>query len=203
MGLALAGAAAGGVILYQRAADRAATLATAPIRVRRSVTIDRPAAEVYQSVRQFENLPRLLGHLESAQEVADGHYRWRVEAPGVGGVEWEEVLTDDRPNEVIAWRSVEDALVPNEGSVRFTATGPERTELRLSFTYFPPGGRLGAGIAKLFGREPSQQADEGLRRLKQELETGSTITTAYARPSARQDDEGSEPATVTALRRAN
>lgn len=203
LGLALAGAAGAGVVLYLRAAERAAALATTPIRVRRSVTIDRPSAEVYRSMRRLEELPRVMPHLESVREVGDGRYSWRVEAPVGVSIEWEEMLTEDRPNEVIAWRSVEDAPVPNEGSVRFTAIGPERTEVRLSFTYFPPGGQLGAAVAKLFGKEPSQQADEGLRRVKQELETGGSITTAYASPAARKEGAESDPAPVTVLRRAN
>jgi uncharacterized membrane protein len=38
--------------------------------------------------------------------------------------------------------------------------------------YSPPGGALGAAVAKLFGEEPNQQVRDDLRRLKQVLETG-------------------------------
>jgi uncharacterized membrane protein len=43
--------------------------------------------------------------------------------------------------------------------------------------YSPPGGLLGATIAKLFGRAPEQQIEEDLRRFKQVMETGEIITT--------------------------
>jgi hypothetical protein len=38
--------------------------------------------------------------------------------------------------------------------------------------YSPPGGAVGAAVAKLFGEEPNQQVRDDLRRLKQVLETG-------------------------------
>jgi uncharacterized membrane protein len=41
--------------------------------------------------------------------------------------------------------------------------------------YNPPGGRLGAMIAKLFGEAPEQQIEEDLRRFKQLMETGVII----------------------------
>jgi uncharacterized membrane protein len=41
--------------------------------------------------------------------------------------------------------------------------------------YDPPGRRIGALVAKLFGEEPSQQVKGDLRRLKQVLETGEVV----------------------------
>jgi uncharacterized membrane protein len=38
--------------------------------------------------------------------------------------------------------------------------------------YNPPGGKLGAAVAKLFGEEPNQTIREDLRRFKQLMETG-------------------------------
>ena len=45
--------------------------------------------------------------------------------------------------------------------------------MRLS--YDPPGGSIGATIAKLFGEEPSIQVDGDLRRFKQVLEVGEVV----------------------------
>ena len=85
-------------------------------------------------------------------------------------VEWTAEIVEDRPNEVIAWRSIE-GTVPNSGTVRFVrAPGDRGTEVRLQLSYDPPAGAIGAAIAKLFGEEPSQQVDGDLRRLKQVLE---------------------------------
>ncbi len=65
----------------------------------------------------------------------------------------------------------------NAGSVHFQeATGGRGTEVKVSLKYDPPGGIVGATIAKLFGEEPSQQVEEDLRHFKQLMETGEIPT---------------------------
>jgi uncharacterized membrane protein len=60
--------------------------------------------------------------------------------------------------------------------VRFVpAPGDQGTEIHVELRYQPPGGRLGAIAAKLFGEEPGQQVKGDLRRLKQVLETGEVV----------------------------
>jgi uncharacterized membrane protein len=47
-------------------------------------------------------------------------------------VEWDAAITDERPNEVIAWHSARDAQVHNTGSVRFhDAPGGRGTEVKV------------------------------------------------------------------------
>ena len=91
-------------------------------------------------------------------------------------VEWTAEIIEDRPNELISWRSTEDAQVPNSGTVRFIrAPGGHGTELHLEVEFDPPAGAVGATIAKLMGRDPSQQVDGDLRRFKQIMETGEVV----------------------------
>jgi uncharacterized membrane protein len=146
------------------------------IRVRKSVTVNRPADEVYGFWRNFENLPRFMQHLESVQMTGDRRSHWQAKAPAGTTVEWDAETTEDRPNEVIAWRSVEGADVPNSGVVRFLrAAGGRGTEIHVDLRYEPPAGKLGALVAKLFGEEPSQQVEGDLRRFKQVLEVGEVL----------------------------
>jgi uncharacterized membrane protein len=145
------------------------------IHISRAITINRSPEEVYRYWRNFENLPRFMAHLESVR-VEGERSRWRAKAPAGMSVEWEAELIADRPGETIAWRSLEGAMVPNHGAVRFgVAPGGRGTEVRVVLTYEPPGGVLGATFAKLFGEEPGQQIGSDLRRLKQVLETGEVI----------------------------
>jgi uncharacterized membrane protein len=44
--------------------------------------------------------------------------------------------------------------------------------VRVHLQYNPPGGKVGAAVARLFGEEPTLQVREDLRRFKQILETG-------------------------------
>ena len=145
-------------------------------RVRKSITVNRSADEVYDFWRNFENLPRFMQHLESVQMTSDRRSHWKAKAPAGSTVEWDAELTEDRPNELIAWRSVEGADVPNAGVVRFVpAAGGRGTEIHVDLRYDPPAGKLGALFAKLFGEEPSQQVDGDLRRFKQVLEIGEVL----------------------------
>jgi uncharacterized membrane protein len=60
--------------------------------------------------------------------------------------------------------------------VRFKdAPGNRGTEVQVELRYDPPGGKIGALIAKLFGEEPQQQVKGDLRRFKQVMETGEIV----------------------------
>ncbi len=169
------------------------------VRVRRDITIAKPPEEVYRFWRNFENLPRFMEHLESVQILDERRSHWRAKAPAGAGVEWDAEIIEDRPNELIVWRSLDGADVPNTGSVRFVpAPGGRGTEVNVELRYDPPGGKLGATVAKLFGEEPGQQVDGDLRRLKQVLETGEVVHSDAsihrgmhpARPSERSLEGG-------------
>lgn len=145
------------------------------LHVKKSVTVNRPRAEVYRFWRALENLPSFMIHLESVTASSRRRSHWVARAP-MGHVEWDADVITDTPNEVIAWQSVEGSGVSNEGSVRFAdAPGGRGTEVRVEFLYDAPGGTLGASIAKLFGEEPQQQLTDDLRRLKQVLEVGEVV----------------------------
>lgn len=146
------------------------------IHVHKAITVNRPPEEVYQFWRNFENLPSFMSHLESVQTTGERRSHWKAKAPAGMTVEWEAEIIEDRPNEQIAWRSVEGADVDNSGTVRFQpAPGSRGTEIHVELHYSPPGGRLGAAVAKLFGEAPDQQIGDDLRRFKQVMETGEVV----------------------------
>ena len=156
-----------------------------PIRVTRTIAIDRTPAELYQFWRDLENLPRFMRHLESVRVESDVRSHWVARAPAGKTVEWDAEIIEDKPDELIAWRSLPDADVDNAGVVRFQhAPGGRGTFVHVELSYRPPGGRLGSMIAKLFGEEPSQQVQRDLYRLKQIIETGQ-VSTTEGQPAAR------------------
>jgi uncharacterized membrane protein len=154
-------------------AQRMSALAGGATNVHEVVTINRPAADLYPLWRNLSNLPRIMSHLESVEETGDRRSHWKATAPAGAKVEWDAEIVEDRPNELIAWRSLPDAQVANSGSVRFvSAPGDRGTEVHVELRYDPPAGKLGKAVAKLFGEEPSQQIAGDLRRCKQVVETG-------------------------------
>ena len=143
-----------------------------PVRLRAAITINRSPADVYAFWRDLKNLPGFLRHVEEIDEF-DGLTIWRASGPGGLHLQWDAAIVADRPNERIAWRSLEGAGLDNHGSVSFLP-GPRGrgTELHVDMGFDPPWGALGAAIVKLLGEIPEQQLLADLRRLKQMLETG-------------------------------
>jgi uncharacterized membrane protein len=148
------------------------------IKVEKSVTINRSPEELYTFWRNFENLPRFMTHLESVHVTGANRSHWVAKAPAGSTVEWDAEIYNHKDNELIAWRTLEGADVDSAGSVRFEpAPGGRGTVVRVTLKYDPPGGAVGALVARLFGENPEQQIDDDLRRFKQLMETGETATT--------------------------
>ena len=148
------------------------------IQVRESVTIDKPASELYSYWRDLSNLPDIMRHLKTVEETSETRSHWVAKGPLNTSFEWDAEITQDNENSSLVWKSVEDSQIPNEGSVHFKdAPGGRGTEVHVSLTYHPPLGPVGAALAKLFGEEPSQQVGEDLKRFKQRFETGEVATT--------------------------
>ncbi len=160
------------------------------IKSEQSVIVNRQPEELFRFWRNFENLPRVMDHLESVRVIDDQRSHWVAKAPAGMTVEWDAEIIAETPNELIAWRSVGDSQVPNAGSVRFEQTPDEGgTRVKVSLNYAPPVGRLGSLIAKMFGEEPEQQVAEDLRRFKQIMETGEPVT-VEGQPSGRSAISG-------------
>ena len=147
-----------------------------PVRVKEAITVNKPAQEVFRFWRDFENFPRFMAHLESVRTTSDTLSHWVAKGPAGKSVAWDAEIVEERPGALISWRSLPGADVENSGSVRFVpAPGNRGTEVYVDLSYSPPGGKLGATLAKLFGEEPATQLADDLRRAKQVLETGEVV----------------------------
>ena len=132
--------------------------------------------EVYRFWREFTNLPRFMEHLKSVTEMGEGRSHWIAKGPAGMNVEWDAMIVADEPGRVITWRSLENSDVDNAGAVRFeAAAGGRGTIIKVNIQYNPPGGVVGATVAKLFGEEPNQQLEDDLRRFKQVIELGEVV----------------------------
>ncbi|HEX5109360.1 MAG TPA: SRPBCC family protein [Vicinamibacterales bacterium] len=160
-----------GVIASQGSDTRKALGGPRGIHVDASVTIGRPPSEVYRFWRDFENLPRFMRHLEQVSVREAGVSHWVARGPAGFNVEWDARVINDIDDKLIAWQSLDGSTISTAGSVHFSATEPGTT-VRVRFQYAPPGGRVGAELARLFGEEPNQTVREDLERLKQVLERG-------------------------------
>jgi uncharacterized membrane protein len=134
-----------------------------------SITINRPISELYRFWRNLENLPRVMSHLESVERITDTLSRWRAKGPGGGDVEWNAEIINEVPDKVIGWRSIEGSDVVSAGSVNFDKAAAG-TRVRVRLQYSPPGGKVGAAVARIMGRDPATEIREDLRRFKESVE---------------------------------
>ena len=162
------------------------------IHVEQSMTIERTPWDLYAFWRNFENLGRFLRHVESVKVLDDKRSHWTVRGPAGTVVEWDAQIINDEPNALIAWRSLANASVDNAGSVRFVP-GPKGrgTVVRVVIDYIPPAGRVGNWVATLFGKDPSHQIREDLRRFKRLMETGE-IPTVAGQPRGTRGSRGED-----------
>ena len=143
------------------------------VHVRESIRLAAPVDAVYAQWRRLDQLPLVMSHLRSVTETGDGRSHWVADGPAGIEVEWDAELVNDVAPEVIAWRSLPESDIVTAGSVTFRPARDGRgTQLTVSLQYAPPAGTVGAALATLFGREPSQTIREDLRRFKSRLETG-------------------------------
>jgi uncharacterized membrane protein len=170
------------------------------VHIETSIAIDKSPAELYLFWRDFKNLPLFMKNLESVTETDALRSHWVAKGIGGARVEWDAEIYNEKANELIAWRSLENADVVNAGSVRFQpAPEGHGTYVRITMNYNPPAGKVGATLAQFLGAEPSQLIEDDLRRLKQIMETGE-IATVAGQTSGRAEEakavtEG-EPATI-------
>ena len=148
------------------------------VKVEKRLLVNRPAAELYRFWRDFSNLPRVFQHLVSVEERSSDRSRWVARGPMKQQLEWEAEIITDRPNEVLAWRSLDSSQVDTAGSVRFEDSPNGRgTNVVISLRYNPPGGRLSDYLASWFGSDLQSVIDDDLRKFKSQMEAGEVPTT--------------------------
>lgn len=142
------------------------------IQVRERVRVNKSAADLYRFWRNLENLPQVMSHLKEVTTKTGKRSHWVAKGPLNMSVEWDAMITSDRPNESIAWNSDPDSQVETEGAVSFRSISPGSTDIIVSMTFHPPAGALGEKVSKLFGEDPSEQISDDLERFKHEVESG-------------------------------
>jgi uncharacterized membrane protein len=168
-----------GLNTAQPRAPRTSVKDEAGVRVDEAVTINRPRAEVYRFWRDLSNISQFMENVESVSAVNGGNRsHWIAKGPHGKSVEWDAEIINEKENELIAWRSLDGSDVPNAGSVHFKdVPGGRGTQVNVEILYSPPGGAVGAFVARVFGEDPSSQIREDLRRLKTRLEAGVLLAT--------------------------
>ncbi len=128
-----------------------------------------PVEKIYAYWKNFENFPTIFSDVEKV--IVDGeNSHWVVKGPAGKTVEWDARISEDVPNERIAWESLGDSEVNTSGAVRFDASG-EGTKLTVALSYDPPAGKVGQIVAEIF-KDPDKQLEVALDEFRKVVESG-------------------------------
>ncbi len=170
---------------------------TQDICICKSITIRKPAEDLYRFAREAENWRKLMPRAESVDARCD--HRLRGETGVLSGepAEWGIKIVNERPPQMFEWTSTGECLA-HEGVITFTpATGDRGTVVEVSMRYRSPSGALGALAAKMLQCDPAAELQETLRLFKQFMEAGEVTTSAgpSGRMSSRRRRVGAQAGT--------
>jgi uncharacterized membrane protein len=103
--------------------------------IERSVEVAVPVRTAYDQWTQFESFPHFMEDVKQIEQVSDTKTRWHVEVAGVDR-SWEAEITEQRPDERIAWRSTDDDT-KHAGVVTFHRLDEGRTKIMLQMDVEP------------------------------------------------------------------
>jgi len=112
--------------------------------IEESIDIDVPVRTAYNQWTQFEEFPAFMEGVESVTQVDDTHLHWVAD---IGGVqrEWDAVITEQHPDERVAWTSTSGTS--NAGVVTFHRLDDAKTRVMLQLEVEPEGLAERAGDA--------------------------------------------------------
>src|SRR5512138_3763125 len=93
-----------------------------------SIDVNVPVRTAYNQWTQFEDFPRFMDGVEQVQQLSDDRLHWVAK---VGGQqkEWDARITEQTPDQRVAWRS--EAGDANAGVVTFHRLADDRTRVML------------------------------------------------------------------------
>jgi uncharacterized membrane protein len=141
--------------------------------IEKSIEVKVPVHTAYNQWTQFEEFPRFMEGVEEVRQLDDTHLHWRAKIAGKEE-QWDAVITEQIPDERIAWRNVTGAR--NAGVITFHRLDPQTTKLMLQLDYEPEGAMENVGSALgVVGRRV--QGD--LERFKEFVEARGAETGAW------------------------
>jgi uncharacterized membrane protein len=142
-------------------------------RVEESIEVNVPVSTAYNQWTQFEEFPEFMEGVESVKQINDTHLSWVAE---IGGKrqEWEAEITEQKPDEKVAWRALEGHY--NSGTVTFEPLDQNRTRINVVMEYETEG--MVESLGSALGAD-SRRVKGDLERFKELVESRGAETGAW------------------------
>ncbi|HKY71284.1 MAG TPA: SRPBCC family protein [Nitrospira sp.] len=141
--------------------------------IEKSIEINVPVRAAYNQWTQFEEFPKFMEGVKHVKQIDDTHLHWKAE---IGGKEkeWDAEITEQIPDERIAWRNRNGAK--NAGVVTFHRLSDSTSKVMLQLEYDPEG--VVENVGDTMG-VVSQRVIGDLERFKQYIESRGHETGAW------------------------
>lgn len=145
-----------------------------------TVEVAVPVRTAYNQWTQFEDFPRFMSGVEQITQVSDTMTRWKIT---IGGVEreFDAEITEQRPDQRIAWHSVGGP--DHAGAVTFHRIADNLTRVTLQLDTVPEG--VVETLGDMLGLV-KHRAKGDMERFKEFIEARGVETGAY-RDDVRND----------------
>jgi uncharacterized membrane protein len=138
-----------------------------------SIEVKVPVHTAYNQWTQFEEFPRFMEGVESVTQLDDTHLQWVAE---VGGKrhEWKAEITEQRPDERVAWKTIEGH--GNSGVVTFHRLSDQETKVTVQMEHETEG--IMETLGSVLGAD-SRRVKGDLERFKNVIEARGAETGAW------------------------
>jgi uncharacterized membrane protein len=133
--------------------------------IEQSIELNVPVRAAYDQWTQFEEFPKFMEGVEEIRQIDDTHLHWVAE---IGGTrhEWDAVITEQLPDERVAWRNTDGK--DNAGVVTFHKLGDDQSKLMVQLDFVPEG--IKEKVGDLIGA-PDRRVKGDLERFKELVES--------------------------------
>ena len=104
--------------------------------IEQSIEVQAPLSTVYNQWTQFEEFPQFMEGVEEVRQLDDTHLHWVAEFGG-SRHEWDAEITEQKPDERVAWRNTEGK--DNAGVVTFHRLDDNNTRVMVQLDFVPEG----------------------------------------------------------------
>ena len=141
--------------------------------VEQSIEVAVPVTTAYNQWTQFESFPRFMSGVERIEQTSDTMTHWVTSVDGVTK-EFDAKITEQRPDERVAWTSVDGPS--QSGVVTFHRLADDRTKVMVQLDFEPEGimEKLGSAIGS-----DDRKVKGDLERFKEFIESRGAETGAW------------------------
>lgn len=151
--------------------------------IEESIEVNVPLSTAYNQWTQFEEFPSFMEGVEEVRQIDETHLHWVV-AFGGQRHEWDAEITEQKPDDRIAWTNTDGK--DNAGVVTFHRIDEGVTRLMVQLDFVPEGivEKLGDAIGS-----PDRRVKGDLQRFKDLIEAKGQESGAWRGNVARSDEQ--------------